>query len=281
MMKTGKRESARLARLYKDRQMVADLRKHFTGYEPAAGYSLSPKKLYEIPYSRKRALRAKHAKLQELLKKPFVDFVTPADDISRKALRKFTGERLRGMKHFIVAKPSAESQVRVVEGNVQLRTQFPGSTAFTERFYMFPKVPRSHAHMLKMFDKMAPNLPKGTYVLQTDTYGDTGDLVQRGGLRRELLRLLEAYDKPKYGEHRFMYRIAGFRWFATTKEGRLQLDKRDDARAGQREWNRKEREKLQAEIAAAKKKRCRYRDPFSGERCIKEAGHKGQHKFEE
>jgi hypothetical protein len=277
--KIGKREEKRIARLFKDRQIIADLRKHFTGYDPKDGFSISPAKIAELPYSKRRWMRVKHEKLQALLHKPFVDFVKPADDISRKALRKFTGEKMHHMKHFIVAKPTAESQVRVVEGNVQLRTQFPGQMSFTERFYMFPRNPRSHTHMLKMFDKMIPTMPKGMYVLQTDTYGDTGDMVERGGLRRELLRLLEAYDKAKYGEHRFMYRIAGFRWFATHKEGRLQLDKRDDARAGQREWNRKQREKLQAEIAAAKKKRCPFKQ--NGKRCVKEAGHRGPHVIQE
>jgi hypothetical protein len=275
--KITKRETARLERLFKDRQMVADLRKHFTGYEPAAGYTLTPAKLYKIPYGKKRALRAKHAKLQELLKKPFVDFVTPADPIARKALRKFTGEKMRNMKHFIVAKPSAESTVRVVEGNVQLRTQFPGDVAFTERFYMFPKVPRSHNHIMKMFDKMYPKMPAGMYVLQTDTYGDTGGLVDRGQLRDELQKMIEAYDRTKYGEHRFMYRIAGFRWFATYRQGRIQLDKRDDARAGQREWNRKQREKIQQEI----KDKTRCNAMFNGRRCKKEIGHKGPHKYQE
>jgi len=34
MKNTGKREAKRLARLFKDRQIIADLRKHFTGYDP-------------------------------------------------------------------------------------------------------------------------------------------------------------------------------------------------------------------------------------------------------
>lgn len=278
-MAINKRESARLARLYKDRQIVADLRKHFTGYDKKDGYTLTPAKLYQIPYSQKRAMRAKNAKLQTLLAKPFVDFVTPLDDISRKALRRFTGERMRGLKHFIVQKPSAESTVRVVDGNVQLRTQFPGEVAFTERFYMFPRTPRGHAHMLKMFDRMYSKMPKGMYVLQTDTYGDTGGLVEREQLRDELLKMLEAYDRAKYGEHRFMYRIAGFRWLATYRQGRLQLNRRDDVRAGQREWNRQQREKLRQEIVNAKKKRCPFKQ--NGKRCTKEAGHTGPHVTQE
>jgi hypothetical protein len=275
--KTGKREAARIARLYKDRQIIADLRKHFTGYDAKDGISLTPAKIAELPYHKRRGLRLKHDKLQELLKKPFVDFVKPTDDISRKALRKFTGERMRHMKHFIVAKPSAESKVRVVEGNVQLRTQFPGEVAFTERYFMFPKVPRGVQHMLRMFERMYPKMPKGMYVLQTDTYGDTGGIVEREQLRDELQRMLEAYDKAKYGEHRFMYRIAGFRWFATYRQGRQQLDQRDDARAGQREWNRKQREKMQQEI----KDKTRCRAMFDGRRCKKQAGHTGPHRYKE
>lgn len=254
-MKANKRETARLQRLYKDRQIIADLRKHFTGYDPKDGFSLTPAKIADLPYSTKRGIRRKHDKLKALLNKPFVDFVKPTDPIARKALRKFTGERMLNMKHFIVQKPSAESQVRVVDGNVQLRTQFPGEVAFTERFFMFPSVPRGHSHMLKMFDRMYPKMPPGMYVLQTDSYGDTGGIVQREALREELMRILEAYDKSKYGENRFMYRIAGFRWMSTTVKGaRDQMTKREDARAGQREYNRKKRDQLRREIATAKKK---------------------------
>jgi hypothetical protein len=273
----GKRESKRLARIFKDRQIIADLRKHFTGYEPKDGLSLSPAKIAALPYNKKRAIRRKHDKLQALLKKsPFVDFVKPADPIARKALRKFTGEKLRNMKHFIVSKPSAESQVRVVEGNVQLKTQFPGEVAFTERFFMFPSVPRGHTHMMKMFDRLYPKMPPGMYVMQTDTYGDTGGIVQREVLRGELQRILEAYDKAKYGEHRMLYRIAGFRWMSTTVKGaRDQMRKREDARAGQREWNRKQREKLRQEI----KDRTRCHSMFDGRRCKREIGHKGPHKY--
>lgn len=274
---TGKREAKRLARLYKDRQIIADLRKHFTGYDAKDGLSISPKKIAELPYSKRRGIRAKHDKLQALLKKsPFVDFVVPADQIARKALRQFTGERMRGMKHFIVAKPSAESQVRVVEGDVQLRTVFPGGVAHTERFFMFPNIPRGHSHMLKMFDRLYQKMPPGMYVMQTDTYGDTGGLVEKELLRDELLRTLEAYDKAKYGEHRFMFRIAGFRWLTTHKQGaREQKRARDEAREGQREWNRKQRERLQQEI----KNKSRCHAMSDGRRCVKQIGHKGQHRY--
>jgi hypothetical protein len=273
---TGKREAKRIERLYKDRQLIANLRKYFTGYDAKDGLSLSVQKIAKLPYSKRRGIRIKASKLQTLLSKPFIDVVKPSDDISRKALRKFTGERMRGMKAFIVAKPSAESQVRVVEGNVQLRTKFPGEVAFTERFYMFPSIPRGHTHMLKMFDRMFLKMPPGMYVLQTDAYGDTGDIVQREVLRGELMRLLEAYDKAKYAEHRFMYRIAGFRWISTTVKGaRDQMIKRDDARAGQREWNRKMRERLQKEIAEANRCKAIKND----KRCKKQTGHSGPHRF--
>lgn len=276
---SNQRETTRLARLYKDRQIIADLRKHFTGYDPKDGLSLTPAKIAKLPYNTKRAIRRKHAKLQALLHKPFVDFVKPMDDISRKALRKFTGERMWGMKHFIVQKPSAESTVRVVDGNVQLRTQFPGEVAFTERFFMFPSIPRGHTHMLRMFDRLYKKMPPGMYVLQTDTYGDTGGIVQRELLRDELQRMLEAYDKPKYGEHRMMFRIAGFRWMSTTVKGaRDQMTRREDARAGQREYNRKRAERLRQEIRDAKQ-RLRCTAILKGKRCKKEAGHQGPHQW--
>lgn len=253
--KIGARETKRIARLYKDRQLIANLRKHFTGYDPKDGYFLTPAKIKVLPYSQKRGLRAKHAKLQTLLSKPFIDFVKPVDSIARAALRKFTGERMRNMKHFIVQKPSAESKVRVVEGNVQLRTQFSGDVAFTERFYMFPRMARGHSDMIRMFNKLYLKMPPGMYVLQTDSYGDTGGIVERELLLDELQRMLEVYDQSKYGEDRFMYRIAGFRWMSTKLHGaEIQIRKRDEARERQRQYNLKKREELHTEIMTARAK---------------------------
>lgn len=274
---TGKREAKRIARLFKDRQIIADLRKHFTGYDPKDGFSLTPKKISELPYSQRRGLRRKHEKLQALLHKPFIDLIVPADPIARQALRRFTGERLRNMKHFIVQKPSAESQVRVVDGNVQLRTQFPGEVAFTERYYMFPRVPRGPSDILKMFRRMYPKMPDGFYSLQTDTYGDTGQPVHHDFLEEELQRILEAYDNPKYGEHRFMLRIAGFRWMSTKVHGAVvQQTKRDEAREGQRRHNLKMREKIKMEIAQAQQ--CPFKQ--DGKRCKRKTGHPGKHRLE-
>lgn len=254
-MATKRREEKRLERLYKDRQIIADLRKHFEGYGTKEGFSLSPEKIAKIPYSQKRGMRAKHKKLQTLLKHPFVDFVKPADDASRKALKRFTGERMRGMKHFVVAKPSAESTVRVVGGDVQLKTKFPGEAAFTERFFMFPNLPRSHKHMLAMFDKMYSRMPPGMYVLQSKSYGDIGEAADRGQIREKIEDWLMVYDKPKYGDNRFMYELTGVRWISSTLKGAVvQTKARDEARNAQRKVNQRKREKLKDEVRANKKK---------------------------
>jgi hypothetical protein len=109
--------------------------------------------------------------------------------------------------------------------------------------------------MLKMFDSMYKRMPKGMYVLQTDTYGDTGGAVEREQLREELQRVLHDYDKAKYKENRFMFRVAGFRWMSTKLHGaEIQLTKRDEAREGQRAFNKKKRDQLRREIAATRKR---------------------------
>jgi hypothetical protein len=136
-----------------------------------------------------------------------------------------------------------------------LKTKLPGEVAFMERFFMFERKPRSHSDMVKMFQRMYKTMPPGMYVMQTDTYGDTGDIVEREQLLDELQRMLEAYDRSKYGDDRFMYRIAGFRWMATTLKGALVQERaRNEAREGQRQWNKKKREELRREIAASKKR---------------------------
>lgn len=273
---TGKREAKRIARLYKDRQLIANLRKYFTGYDAKDGISLSVDKIAKLPYSKRRGIRRKAEKLQELISKPFVDFVKPADDISRKALKDFTGQRMRGQKYFIVAKPSEDSSVRVVEGTVQVRTEFPGEVAHTERFFMFPRSPRGPGDLLKMFDKLFKKMPPGDYDILTRKYDAIMYPVDRGQLRDEVLRLLETYDNPKYGEDRFLHVLTGFRYTAmSTKSGMMQAEKRHDARARQREWNRQQREKVQQEI----KDKTRCAKIFNGRRCKKQAGHKGPHKY--
>jgi hypothetical protein len=259
-----KRESKRLLRLYKDRQIIADLRKHFEGYSLSDGFSLTPKKIAELPYSKRRSIRRKHDKLQELLKKPFVDFVTTEDDASRKAVKQYLkvahaspGANMRGLKHFIVPKPSAESNIEVRAGKVQIRQKFPGEKGLghVERFFYFPSTPRGPGHMMQMFDKLYKSMPAGMYEVLTDSYGSIMLPIDREQLRDEVLRLLEAYDNPKYNEDRFLYRIIGFRFTAmTVKNAMIAAEKRIDARAGQREHNRKIRERIAKEISEAKQR---------------------------
>jgi hypothetical protein len=240
----------RAERLLRDREAIRVLRKHFTGYEARDGFSLEPKKIAALPYHRRRALRQKYAKVEHLLSQPH-DVVKPKTPRDAKALRTFTHERMRRMKHFIVPKPSEDSHVTVKEGRVELTTQFPGQVEFTEQYFMFPRRGRSHEHLARMLEKMLPTMPDGMYSIQTDTYGDIQQPVHKKFLLEEVQRLLEAYDRPKYGDHRFMNRLTGFRWMSTTVAGaEVQQAARDERREAQREWNRKRRAQLKREARA-------------------------------
>ena len=243
------REIVRQERLLRDRDALKVLREHFRGYETRDGFDL--RKIDQLTYSQRRGIRKKFAKVRKLLDHPFVETVKPRTRGEAKALRQFTHERMRNMKHFIVQKPTAESRVELVDEQLQLRTKFPGEAEFTERYFLFPKRARGPTHMLRMLEELLPDMPPGLYRMQTDTYGDTGDIVDRDQLRNELNRVLSAYDRAKYGEHRFLYRITGFRWMSTTLKGAV-VEKRatDEARRGQRDFNRKRRAQLEREAKA-------------------------------
>lgn len=240
-------EQHRQERLLRDREAIRVLREHFTGYDAKAGFSLDVNKIAAMPYHRRRGLRKKYSKIAPILSQPH-DLVKAKTKKDAKALRQFTHERMRRMKHFIVQTPTPQSKVRVKDGQVELHTKLPGKAEFTEMYFMFPRRARGHADMLRMFEKMLPGMPKGHYALLTDTYGLTGGIVDRGQLRHELQRLLEAYDRAKYGEHRFMHRIAGFRFMGTTLRGaEVQIKQRDERREAQHNYNRKRREQLARE----------------------------------
>lgn len=243
----------RQEKLLRDREAIRILRQHFTGYEASDGYSLDVRKIADLPRHLRRSLRAKYKKVSPLLSQSF-DLVKPKTPAERKALRAFTHSRFRGMKHFIVKTPSAGSYVKMRAGAepgtafVELHTRMPMGVEVTEAYFLFSRRAKGPGDMATMLRKMLPRMPEGQYVLQTDTYGDTGSIVDKGKLMTRLHQYLSDYDQPKYGEHRFMNRVTGFRWLSTTVRGaEVQQGERDTIRARAREWNRKRREQLKRE----------------------------------
>lgn len=270
------REEARQERLLRDREAIRVLRQHFTGYAAKDGYSLSLAAIERLTYAQRRALRKKYSKVSPMLAGPHAT-VKPKNKKQRAALRTFAHKKFRNAKHVIVPVPSAGSVVKFVNDRPEVITKAPGKVTLRERLFLFKRRAKSHEDMESMLDGLLEEMPKtGEYVMLTDTYGDTGDLATRGALKRLLREYLGAYDQPKYGEHRFMNRIIGFRWFATEKAGRRMVSERAERRQQQRAVNAEKRAELAREAARlARRKRC----PaiINGRRCKLTAGHKGRH----
>lgn len=231
--KTERRRAAairRRERLLRDRDALKALRQHFTGYEARDGYSLSINKIAAMQSSQRRAIRKKYTKLAHLLSTPH-DIVTPRSPQDAKVLRRATHQRLKGQKHFIVHVPDPKrSKARVVKGQLEIVTKLPGRAEVEERIFYLPGRPKSPDDLLEMLNEMLETMPQtGEYVMQTDTYGDTGAIADYGGLRRQLQSYLASYDKEKYGAHRFLNRVIGWRWIRSKLAGRIVRQKKSEA----------------------------------------------------
>lgn len=237
----------RRVRLLKDRAAVKLLREHYHGYEAKAGYPLD--KLSNLPYSKKRALRKKAAKTAQLLATPHV-LVPARSKAQAKILRKETHRREKGLKHFIVHVPDAKrSSAKVVGGKLRITTRYKGRVAVDEQMFLFPRRARSPDDMIAMADALLPKMPdSGEFVMQTDTYGDTGAIaLNKRAARAQLLSRLTSYDKEQYGAHRFMNRVLGWRWIRTSKQGNIIRHERSRAREAAREDYERRREEFKRE----------------------------------
>lgn len=257
-MATKKRTAAKVARAQRalsDREAIRTLRKHFTGYDKQHGYSLDPREIEQMPAHRRRALRKKHQLVATLLATPHVELKarTPAQ---AKVLRRETRQRFKGMKHFIVHVPDADRSTAQVTkaGRLSIRTKLPGRVEFDEQLFRWPRRPKSPDDMVAMLEKM--DLPKtGSFVLQTSRYGDIGEeSVGKRALIGRLRDYLHAYDKVKYGAHRFLNQVIGFRWIRSKLAGEVIRQDRSKAREAQREANREKRDRLHREARRAAKK---------------------------
>ena len=239
----------RRVRLLKDRAAVKLLREHYHGYGAKDGYPLDLKKLAKLPESKKRALRKKAAKTAQLLATPHV-LVPARSKQQAKILRKETHRREKGLKHFIVHVPDPKrSRAAIVDGKLQITTDYPGQVEFEERFFRFPRRARSPDDMLDMLDKMLPKMPdSGEFIMQTDTYGDTGaSALDKRAVRAQLMERLNSYDKEKYGANRFLNRVSGWRWTRCRKKGQIVRHRRSEAREAAREAYKRRREEFAKE----------------------------------
>ena len=222
------------------RDSVALLRKHLTGYAGADGYDL--RDIARWPMKKIRAVNARAAKLHELLLTPH-DLVKATTKKGRKNLRQFTGQHIRGAKHFIVHKPADNFRVRLRDGNVEIEGKFKGRVITRSQFFLFPRRPRYPKELVAMTRRLLKEMPPGFYTLITAAHGDTGEPFDRDQVINRLSEYLAAYETDAAGRPTgFSEALVGFRFMSTTLRGAsVQRQKVDARRQRQREYNKKKR----------------------------------------
>lgn len=250
-----KRPSRRLAVKSKVRlrEAITLLRKHVTGYASKDGFDLS--KLETWDYNKRYRVIRRAEKIHELLLTPH-DTIKARTKKEKENLFKFTGQRIRGAKHFIVHKPADNFKVGLRDGYVTIDGKFGGRVITRNQFFLFPRRPRYPKELVAMSRRMLKEMPDGFYSILTSAHGDTGEPVERDKLIEQLNVYLAAYEVNSEGASTgFSEVLLGFRFMETTLDGAVVQRRQIDARRQrQREYNAKIRAKAESKERAKVKK---------------------------
>jgi len=199
------------------RDTVKLLRKYSDSFSPEEGFNLRDVKSFSA--SRLKEIRAKGAHIRQLLSRPH-KVVRPRSSTSEKALQNFTRQKIKGQKAWIVHTDQPDKKrVKVVKGAVEVQKPVKGGV-IRERFYLLPKSGRNADQVLKMLEKMLPDLPDGHYIAINKRYGAIGGSIERKLLLREMEDQLYAYQKREEAAEEFDRKrrdsyaraIIGFQW---------------------------------------------------------------------
>lgn len=233
------------------------VRKHVKGYETSDGWKV--KDFTRITPQRRATVLKKARELRVLLAQPH-DVVRARSRRDRHELYKFTHQKIRKAKHFIVHKPADNFSVRLVRGRVSVRGTFSGRVSGKRRrkvvtesaFYLFPHTAHDEREAADMLEDMLDSMPEGFYVMLTGAHGDTGEPVERGQLLARLRDYINRYQSDSIAVYDrqgnfvqrretdtgFVQAITGFRYLATSIEGmELQMQARDARRRRGEEFN--------------------------------------------
>lgn len=254
------------------------VRKHVTGYEPDQ-FSMKQLDAGEISPRRIGTLKKRARDLRALLNSPHDLVKVPTRDGKpdrkvRHELFKFTHQKIRGAKHFIVHKPADNFTVSVVRRRVAIRGAFQGSVrgkrarkVVTETaFFLFEHTPYDEDDAVDMLNDMYDDMPEGFYVVLTGMHGDTGEPVEKSKLEDRLRDYSQRYQTDSvavydrsgnFVERRetdtgFIQAVTGFRYLSSTVDGmEIQMASRDARRRLGETANRKKR---RAQETAAEKR---------------------------
>lgn len=237
------------------------VRKHIKGYGPRE-FSLRLVDEGKISRTRVGTLLRKWRTLRGMLKSPH-DLIKAPNKRARRELYKFTHQKIRGAKHFIVHKPADNFSVRISRrGRISIRGRFAGkvhghrrSQVVTEsQFFLFDHVAVDEDDAVDMLRDMLPNMPEGFYVLLTGMHGDTGEPMERGKIEARLRDYIARYKEDsvavydrsgafigrKEVDTGFVQAITGFRHLSTRVDGmELQMQARDIRRERGEAYNRR------------------------------------------
>lgn len=238
-------------RLRDYREGVKLLRRLTNDFRAEDGYDL--RKIKGFSSSKLSRITRLAADARSIVSAPAVRFI-PRKRSSVSAVRKHTGQRLPKQKVWYVPTPKPDqTKVEIKRGKLQTARQVRGGKVY-DRYFYFPRRPKSFDDVIEMTEEMLPDMPKGFYLLMQSRYGFIGGGSDRDQLLTYLNSWFAVYDKMT-GHEELGATILGFRWTGSTFAQHSQFRK---TFVGAREAVKVSQNKQRAREIARIKKRLRH-----------------------
>lgn len=205
------REVARREADARARDALKVVRQHFTGFEARDGFHAA-----KLTATQRRRILKKFETVRLALEEPHA-IVKPANRKQTRALRLLSRQRMRGMKHFIVPVPP-NSTVQMVGDTPQVVTKI-GGRKVRQRHFVLPRRPKSPDDVIKMLEKMHPDMPEGFYLVTVEGRGAIGEPLQYENLIRQMRDFIREYNATQDKSNRkYSDVVTGWLWISTTSK---------------------------------------------------------------
>lgn len=251
-----------------DREYLKDsiklLRRFATGYEAKNGYAL--RDVIHLTGARLAKVKKLAAQIREEQASDHVE-VAGRTKARIDALARYTGQKQKGRKRFIVHTPHPETtKVKLIRQKgkrppvVEVQEKVKGGT-LAGRFFLLSdyskREPTTFKQISRIAAKMVKAMPKGYYVIVTSNHGNIGVPIERDRLLHVLESNYHAYDilgKFKKDDRGLAEVITGFKLVSFTVEGAQREYK---TRLTRRQALRLARQRVRAEKQRRIRKRLR------------------------
>lgn len=232
---------------------VRDVRRVARGFESADGFNLhdvgtfSRARLDKL-FKTLTALRARQSA-------PHIEY-RPRSSQAVRALQSFTAQatEIKGSKLYFIPVPDPDkTRVVIKDGRVETARKLPDGSEVVDRYFLFPRAPRSMEHAIHMTETMLQEMPDGRYMLYVHTFGAVAGTMAKNFILRELRRMDEEYKG-------FEGALRGFVFVGSTREEALNVyDEKETARSRIRvaRAKQKNRDRYRIERKTAKRFKCR------------------------